>query len=464
MRALFLHVPLCDEDGWTPTQRKKNTYKQDGMEEETMIVYLICYVVSFILARFGIYLLSGAVMIGSACWLYYSEYRKTRNLIHLRVLFSLFWVGGEGIACLKLSRLQTDWSVMTWICLALAYIGFWVVFEILTQIYGSGHDHYGRWRGYTGNPAPVFHMICGLTVVSALAFASEAVVLGYVPFLVRGVPHAYSEFHLTGIHYITVSCVLIPSLTVLYFHMARGRESSRCAVTAIVMTLISLLIPILCVSRFQFIFAVVLATFTYISLQKLFQPAYLLILFVVIIPVYLILTVARSHDVVYLNGIFEMKWEHMPIFITQPYMYIANNYDNFNCLVESLTTHSMGMKGLFPLWALTGLKFFFPQLINFPIFVDKKELTTLTMFYDAYYDFGWIGVLVFSCLLGFVAYLLVVKLREMHNPMGYLLYAQMGAYLMLSFFTTWFSNTTTWFYLIVTGILAVYYHISEHRR
>ncbi len=464
MRALFLHVPLCDEDGWTPTQRKKNTYKQDGMEEETMIVYLICYVVSFILARFGIYLLSGAVMIGSACWLYYSEYRKTQNLIHLRALFSLFWVGGEGIACLKLSRLQTDWSVMTWICLALAYIGFWVVFEILTQIYGSGHDHYGRWRGYTGNPAPVFHMICGLTVVSALAFAGEAVVLGYVPFLVRGVPHAYSEFHLTGIHYITVSCVFVPSLTVLYFHMARGRESSRCAVTAIVMTLISLLIPILCVSRFQFIFAVVLATFTYISLQKLFQPAYLLILFVVIIPVYLILTVARSHDVVYLNGIFEMKWEHMPIFITQPYMYIANNYDNFNCLVESLTTHSMGMKGLFPLWALTGLKFFFPQLINFPIFVDKKELTTLTMFYDAYYDFGWIGVLVFSCLLGFVAYLLVVKLREMHNPMGYLLYAQMGAYLMLSFFTTWFSNTTTWFYLIVTGILAVYYHISEHRR
>lgn len=434
------------------------------MEEETMIVYLICYVVSFILARFGIYLLSGAVMIGSACWLYYSEYRKTQNLIHLRALFSLFWVGGEGIACLKLSRLQTDWSVMTWICFALAYIGFWVVFEILTQIYGSGHDHYGRWRGYTGNPAPVFHMICGLTVVSALAFAGEAAVLGYVPFLVRGIPHAYSEFHLTGIHYITVSCVLIPSLTVLYFHMARGRESSRCAVTAIVMTLISLLIPILCVSRFQFIFAVVLATFTYISLQKLFQPAYLLILFVVIIPVYLILTVARSHDVVYLNGIFEMKWEHMPIFITQPYMYIANNYDNFNCLVESLTTHSMGMKGLFPLWALTGLKFFFPQLINFPIFVDKKELTTLTMFYDAYYDFGWIGVLVFSCLLGFVAYLLVVKLREMHNPMGYLLYAQMGAYLMLSFFTTWFSNTTTWFYLIVTGILAVYYHISEHRR
>ena len=66
------------------------------------------------------------------------------------------------------------------------------------------------------------------------------------------------------------------------------------------------------------------------------------------IPVYLILTVARSHDVAYLNGIFEMKYEAMPIFITQPYMYIANNYENFNCMVEVLPAHSLGLKGLFP--------------------------------------------------------------------------------------------------------------------
>ena len=153
----------------------------------------------------------------------------------------------------------------------------------------------------------------------------------------------------------------------------------------------------------------------------------------------------------------------MPIFITQPYMYIANNYDNFNCLVEALPRHTFGLRGLFPLWALTGLKFVFPQLINFPIYVDKKELTTLTLFYDAYYDFGWSGVLIFSCLLGLAAYVLVLKLREMRNPIGYLLYAQMGAYLMLSFFTTWFSNTTTWFYLILTGMMAAYYHWRERR-
>lgn len=422
-----------------------------------MIVYMICYLASFLLARFELYDLSGAALMIAAVWLYFTDYRKSKNLIHLRGIFSLFWVGGQGLAALKLSRLQTDWAFMTWVCLAFAYVGFWTVFELLSRIYGSGHEEYSRWRSFSGNPRPVFHMICGVTAISLICFLVEAVTLGYVPLFLRGVPHAYSEFHLTGVHYFTVSCVLVPALAVLFFHMGRGRGSETVTVAVIVMTAVSLLIPILCVSRFQFIFAVVLAAFTYISLQKSFHPLYLVGLVAVMIPVYLILTVARSHDVAYLNGIFEMKYEKMPIFITQPYMYIANNYDNFNCLVEALPEHSLGMKSLFPLWALSGLKFFFPHLIDYPIYVNKQELTTLTMFYDAYYDFGWIGVLVFSCLLGLVAYLLVVKLREMRNPLGYLFYAQMAAYFMLSFFTTWFSNTTTWFYLILTGMMAVYY-------
>lgn len=429
-----------------------------------MIVYLMAYLASFFLAREEYYLLSGAALLVAACWLYLCDYHRSRNLIHLRALFSLFWVGGQGLACLKLSRLQTDWAVMTWVCLALAYVGFWLVFEVLTRLYGSGHDNYGRWRAFSGNPVPVFHMVCTLTFLSVAAFVTEAVLLGYVPLLVRGVPHAYSEFHLTGIHYITVSCVLVPSLVVLYFHTESGRGSERKLIAAILMTVITLSIPILCVSRFQFVFAVALAVFTYISLQKTFNPLFLLGIFVVMVPVYMILTVARSHDVEYLNSIFEMKNASMPIFVSQPYIYIANNFDNFNCMVEVLPQHSLGLKSLFPLWALTGLKFIFPQLINFPIYVDKKELTTLTLFYDAYYDFGWIGVLVFSCVLGLVAYLLVIKLREMRNPMGYLLYAQIAVYLMLSFFTTWFSNTTTWFYLILTGLMAVYYSMNAHRR
>ena len=66
-----------------------------------------------------------------------------------------------------------------------------------------------------------------------------------------------------------------------------------------------------------------------------------------------------------------LKNSEMPIFVTQPYMYIANNYDNFNCMVEWLPSHTFGLRMLFPLWALTGLKFLVPSLVGFSDLCDE---------------------------------------------------------------------------------------------
>ena len=72
-------------------------------------------------------------------------------------------------------------------------------------------------------------------------------------------------------------------------------------------------------------------------------------------------------------------------------------------MVEQLTAHTWGLQMLFPFFALTGLKFVFPQLVTIPDFVTKTELTTLTMFYDAYYDFGIIGTSLFAFIIGLTA-------------------------------------------------------------
>lgn len=427
-----------------------------------MIVYLICFVASFILSRSGHYYMSGAALMAAALFLYALDYRRTGNLIHLRALFSLFWVGGQGVSCLKLSSLQTDWAFETWACFFVAFAGFWITFEILDR----KKRRYREWITYRNHTmrarAATFDCMVGITVLSLTAFIVEAVVLGYVPFFLRGVPHAYSEFHITGVHYFTVSCVLVPALTVIYFMGERGRVDRKKCAAIWIMTAVSLIIPILCVSRFQLILAVLLAVFTYISIQGRFRLIHGVILVLMMVPLYVMLTIARSHDVTYLNGIFEMKNSSTPIFITQPYMYIANNYENFNCLVEQLPAHSLGLKMLFPVWALTGLKFLIPSLVNFPIYVDKVELTTVTLFYDSYYDFGILGVLLFSCLLGLVAFQLMKALPRMKNPAGYLLYSQIAAYMMLSFFTTWFSNPATWFYLAATAAIALYCSWKGH--
>ena len=438
-----------------------------------MAVYGGCYAAAFLLDRAGLCWPAGFCLMGAALWLYISDYRRSGCLVHLRGLFSLFWIGGQGVACLKLSRLQVPWSPITWICFFLAYSVFYLTFAWLSgEISLGGKRRSPAWpaaRTQGGKPlggvsgAGLFECLLGVTAVSLAAFCFEAWYLGYIPFLVRGVPHAYSYFHVTGVHYFTVSCVLAPALGVLFFVTDRGRSGQAKRLLAAAAVLIALAIPILCVSRFQLILAVALAVFVYILWEGSFPLAWGAGLAVLMVAAYAVLTVARSHDVAYLNGIFERKNESTPIFITQPYMYIANNYENFNYLVEHLEQFAWGMRSLFPLWALTGLKFVMPSLANYPILVNKEELTTVTLFYDAYYDFGAAGVILLSGILGAVSFLLMRKLSRMQNPVDYLFYAQIGVYLSLSFFTTWFSNPTTWFYLAVTAALWLYCRIRRGR-
>lgn len=435
-----------------------------------MVVYVICYGAGMLFASSAHSYLAGFCLMAAAVWLYFADYRKSGNPLHLRGLFSLFWVGGEGVSCLKLSRLQTDWRMETWAAFFVAFVAFWAVYQAaetyLGKKEGNGEDLPKKRmpsRFSSRCTKGFFEATILLTLVSLAAFLLEAAVLGYVPFLVRGVPHAYSYFHISGVHYFTVSCVLVPAMSVLLFYYEPDMSRKKKIVVGIA-DLTALAIPILCVSRFQLIFAVILAVLTYMLASGKKKLCYLFLAVLALIPVYVILTIARSHDVAYLNGIFEMKNPKTPIFITQPYMYIANNYDNFNCLVEQLPRHTLGVKGLFPVWALTGLKFLKPELVAFPIYTTKEELTTVTLFYDAYYDFGLVGVLLFSAVLGGAAAWLSGRVKQAGNPAWYLFYAQAAIYFILSFFTTWYSNPTTWFYFAMTGAAAVYSELRSEDR
>ena len=414
------------------------------------VLYLAAYGVSYLMARTDNYMLSGLLLILAAVGLYIQEYMRTERLLDLRAIFSLFWVGGQGISCLKLSHLQGDWSNTTWLCFLAAYLAFWLGYELFA---GGRRQKAGfRPAGGYNDPEKLFWCILGITGVSTACFLFEAVYLGFIPYFAPE-PHAYSYFHVSGVHYFTVTCVMVPALTVLYVQGKRALGMGKIG-ALLLLNLVAFAIPFLCVSRFQIIFAIILAVFTYMAGGKTLGLGQAALLGVGMVGLYVVLTIARKHDVAYLNGIFEMKNSDMPIFITQPYMYIANNYDNFNCLVEQLPAHTWGLRMLFPAFALTGLKFLKPELVAFPIYVTKTELTTVTLFYDAYYDFGFWGVAVFALILGLLCGLLCRHVENWKNPVGRLFYAQMGIYLMLSFFTTWFSNPTTWFWFAITAIMA----------
>lgn len=456
------------------------------------ISYCASYMLAFIFSKMGAVYPSGIVLILEALLLYVLNFRSTNNLVNLRGLFSLSWIGGEGIACLKLSRLSSQWEIITWFSFFLAYFCFMLGYDVWEKKAGFQQEDLqqkiskqeaasevtacgikqtekGTCNTKIANKKDMKNdvqacrvMLCIilLGIASLFCFLLEAVVLGYIP-LFAPEPHAYSYFHISGVHYFTVSCILIPALSVLYVKLVERWTTLR-VVVLVVGNVLAISIPILCVSRFQLLFAVGFAAVVYLMLYRHITWKMVVGAVVILIPVYVLLTVARRHDIPYLNGIFEMKYSKMPIFITQPYMYVANNYENFNCLVCQLPAFTKGIRMLFPVFALTGLKFIFPQVAALPLYITKEELTTLTIFYDAYYDFGIPGIIFFALVLGGVAAGLNRWVRKSRNPVCYLFYGQFAIYLGLSFFTTWFSNPTTWFWLALT--LAMYLLIGYEKK
>lgn len=462
-------------------------------------IYTAAYVMSFVLGEAGLSAPSGLCLIFAAAFLYLSEYRRTASLMNLRGLLALGLLGGEGIARFQLSRLSTDWTLETW----LSFYLFYLIFDLSAQL----ADHTGAIRSArsgddadrsascSGVPDPLAattsidvrdvggvpgrsavgegagpdlrffrYAILGLLGISWAAFLFEARRLGFVPLFTVDTPHAYSYFHVKGVHYFTTLAVLTPAVSMLYL-AARRTHGLRPDVLALLGLLLPIILTILMVSRFQFMISVILAVFVALLSGRRYKLWQLLLLLALMIAAYVFITIERAHSVEYLNGIFEMKDPSTPIFITQPYMYIANNYDNFNVMTRELTVHAHGLRMLYPFVTLSGIKFLIPSLAQgFPLFVTKEELTTVTMLYDAWYDFGLSGIAVFALVLGLVSGRVTSTCRKDQNPFSVLLYAQLAFYYLVSFFTTWFSNPATWFYLGISFLLYLAYACTVRKR
>ena len=463
-------------------------------------IYTAAYVMSFVLGEAGLSAPSGLCLIFAAAFLYLSEYRRTASLMNLRGLLALGLLGGEGIARFQLSRLSTDWTLETW----LSFYLFYLLFDLSAQL----ADHTGAirsarsgddadrsasssvvpedslvsqasidvrdvggvpGRSATGESAGADlrffrYAILGLLGISWAAFLFEARRLGFVPLFTVDTPHAYSYFHVKGVHYFTTLAVLTPAVSMLYL-AARRTHGLRPDVLALLGLLLPIILTILMVSRFQFMISVILAVFVALLSGRRYKLWQILLLLALMIAAYVFITIERAHSVEYLNGIFEMKDPSTPIFITQPYMYIANNYDNFNVMTRELTVHAHGLRMLYPFVTLSGIKFLIPSLAQgFPLFVTKEELTTVTMLYDAWYDFGLIGIAVFALVLGLVSGRVTRTCRKDQNPFSVLLYAQLAFYYLVSFFTTWFSNPATWFYLGISFLLYLAYACTVRKR
>ena len=424
------------------------------------IFYSLVYISALLLADFGHGMTAFFILAVSAVAFCIIRIYKRACLVDSGAMLIMFWTLGLALAIMRLSSLHTPWTLQTKISFLLLPVGF-----LIGECIEPAPVRKQRRQHYVFSCERLFYLIPAVSIVSALFFLMEAVILGYVPAFSKDT-HAYNYFHVTGLHYFTVSCMMTHALTAVYLQyvkkVKRKLEKKQKAVL-IGANVISLLVALMCVSKLQFILIIGLPLIILLG-QRVDDfkrlpwrriVAVLVGIAIAFLAVMMIFTRLRHYEPGYLDSIFEFRNKKAPGWFQYIYMYIANNYANFNCMTERLTVHSYGLRQLFPVFALTGTKFVFPQLIYFPLFVVKEEINTLTLIYDAYYDFGIVGVLGFSVILGIVSCLLSKKRDEGDNPVFMLFFAQFTLYMVLSFFSAWFSVATTWFWFALTAVFCM---------
>ena len=394
-------------------------------------------------------------------------YLRHRTIVDLSLLFSLSWLSGIALAVLKLSELQAPWGIRMWLAVGIAFFAlragrdlFDLYFKKRSKKHPQEENAWGSGPLLSDTEAKrIFEAIFIVLILALACFLMEAVRFDFELPIFSKKPHMYTEFHITGIHYFVVSTILIPLLSVIYLYGRRPKWYTL--VLLFLANLFSLLIPILILSKLQLILTFILPFMLLFRIggRKTRRRLLLLvpILAVVTVVAFAFLVSERHYPKNYLQSIFCFKNPDTPIWFQYVYMYIVNNFENLNLLVENLQVYSHGARALFPLFALTGTKFIpaIQEFMTVEQYLTIPELTTVSFIYDAYGDFGLVGVFVMAFLVGWAdSYSNELVWRG--RILGYLLYAQMACYMLLSFFTTWFSNPTTWFYFIASFAIALY--------
>ena len=420
----------------------------------------------------GQHVVAGCMLVAAAFLSYIFLVGSSHSFVDLRALMNLGWLFGAGLGIMKLSRLHGSWTWDTRISVG----GFFACFLIGSLL----PVRKGTKRRRAADTDRMYLAVLIMTGLSLLAFVAEALILGYIPIFSKLI-HAYNYFHVSGVHYFTVSSIFTHCFTLTYIQEMRKRKQTIAQnrkYALIAANVISLAINIMCLGKLNIILSVafplfiILCTLRVKDFRKLDWAKialYAVICLAVFAGVFVAFTKLRHYEPGYLQEIFSFYNADTPVYVQYPYMYVANNFANFNLMTQQLPAHTWGLRSIFPVLALTGLKFVFPQYAELPLYLVKQELNTLTLIYDFYYDFGIAGVLVAGILIGWLASVISSYVRK-GGPAAKILFCQIAIYFALSFFTTWFSNATTWFWLAITFAYALFIrgrekaHGAEHEK
>ena len=332
--------------------------------------------------------------------------RRRSDLFSPARVFIIVWSTAVGLADLKLSAFQREWSIEAWGMVLLGPVSFLVgvfcvqALRVNKPLLSLDEVRY-RLRIQPLDANRLFGAIVVGVLLYVISYTATYLAKGFIP-LFSG-SRSRTEFQIFFVGVFPLSIIFILYFVIVYYVMVVGNKNRKrilmllgffCGITYLAL-----------LSRFPFVMvALVVLPFLYYSTHRINYKT-LVAFAVTSLSFFFLVTTLRTGQLVqvFIYRLSKMKYSSDYAFFTEPYMYIVMNLEN---LAVAVTRHEKFTYGYYTfdfVFALTGLKHWMSAYFNLDPtpYLISGSFNSYSAFWTFYRDFGVIGTAVIPFLLGF---------------------------------------------------------------
>ena len=385
-------------------------------------------------------------------------------------VFGIIWSLAIGLADFKFSYFQHDWTFYSWSAILIGVLSMMLGFFFLGVVFMNRpmlefSEFRRRLARERINERRLFGIIIALSVLYSASFYAETLFAGGLPAFAAKPDRARVDFGVFGIHLFVTMMPTILLLGVQYLILFWNKTSGFRKSTVILLCAIVFLSFALLLQRFGYVMWVVptLVFIYYVTGKIKFRHA--LTLVAIILGFFQILLSVRAIGYVenYIYVVSRMRFPKTYAFLTEPYMYITMNLENFARSVDLWSTYSYGFFTFDFLMALSGLKHPLAKefhLVERPFLISGYNTYSFLM--PFYQDFGAVGVAVIPLCFGIGIGYLYHVMRTRPTYANVTVYAFSVYLLVISFFIHALGMLTTFSNIVL--LVFVHYVLLRDKR
>jgi oligosaccharide repeat unit polymerase len=355
-------------------------------------------------------------------------------------IFGFIWCLAIGLADMKLSRFQVEWSFYGWLMLLLSVssflIGVFVIYVLnINKRVFSIQEVRKKVHEFTFNNELMDKLIIFLFILYIISYIVNTIATGYVPIFSRHPSESRTDWGIFGFGLLTHAAPSILFFIIQLFLFSKPSILKK--IILINIFIITFLTYFFLLQRFDLaLFLVISIVFIFYSSNKL-RPRNLLFVFGGFTGfMYLVTTIRMSkYFTGYLYVFSRMKFSPKYAIFTEPYMYISMNLENFARVTPKLETNTFGFFTFNFVTSLAGIKHLikdYARITDYPYLTSGYN--TYSMFFDFFRDFNVIGIVFIPFAMGAIISNIYYWMRSNPNLNTISLYAVMVFVMLISFF------------------------------